>query len=288
MKCENCGKEYDNPIYGTGRFCCASCRAAYTNKQRKLSDIIKQKISQSLKKYYKKDNKNIVKKYFCGSLELNNENYEISKHQSSKWFNKLIPFGLNINTLYTKDFIDEYNKVKQLLYNEYVINQLSPKDIYIKYNCKDYINNSETLLHLFKSYNFPIRHYKEATTLSYLQGKLKVPTHTLGKSFYHNTWDGKIVYLRSSYELDYAIYLDSKKEKYEVEYMHIKYYDTSKKMYRCAIPDFYIPDKNLIIEVKSNYTLDIQNMKDKFKQYTILGYNTKLVLEHKDVDLYSL
>ena len=59
-------------------------------------------------------------------------------------------------------------------------------------------------------------------------------------------------------------------------------------MYRCAIPDFYIPDKNLIIEVKSNYTLDIQNMKDKFKQYTILGYNTKLVLEHKDVDLYSL
>ena len=29
-------------------------------------------------------------------------------------------------------------------------------------------------------------------------------------------------------------------------------------------------------------------MKDKFKQYTILGYNTKLVLEHKDVDLYSL
>ena len=67
MKCENCGQEYDNPTYGTGRFCCASCRAAYTNKQRKLSDITKQKISQSLKKYYKKDNKNIVKKYFCGS-----------------------------------------------------------------------------------------------------------------------------------------------------------------------------------------------------------------------------
>lgn len=59
-------------------------------------------------------------------------------------------------------------------------------------------------------------------------------------------------------------------------------------MYRCAIPDFYILDKNLIIEVKSNYTLDIQNMKDKFKQYTILGYNVKLVLEHKDVDLYTL
>ena len=29
-------------------------------------------------------------------------------------------------------------------------------------------------------------------------------------------------------------------------------------------------------------------MIDKFKAYKDLGYNTKLILEHKEVDLYSL
>ncbi len=288
MNCENCGKYYIKPIYGSGRFCCGSCRCAYTNKHRKISNETKEKISESLKRYYNIKNDIKIKKYFCGTLQLNNENPEISKHQSSKWFNKLIPFGLNINTLYTKKFVDEYNKVKDLLYTEYVINQLSPKDIYIKYNCKKYINNSETLLHLFKSYNFPIRHFSESTTVSYLHGKLKGPTHTLGKDCYHITWNNKKVYLRSTYELDYALYLDSKQIDYDVECKRIKYYDSIKQKYRCAIPDFYISNKNLLVEVKSNYTLDIQNMKDKFNEYIKLGYNVKLILEHKETDLYKL
>lgn len=105
---------------------------------------------------------------------------------------------------------------------------------------------------------------------------------------YHKTWDNNIVYLRSSYETEYANILDNEKIHYEVETLKIKYFDTQLNKERIAIPDFYIKDKNLIVEIKSNFTLDIQNMKDKVISYKNNGYDFKLILEHKEVDLYSL
>lgn len=52
---------------------------------------------------------------------------------------------------------------------------------------------------------------------------------------------------------------------------------------RGAIPDFYIPSTNTIIEIKSSWTLDEQNMKDKMKAYLDLGYNFKLICDHKEI-----
>jgi hypothetical protein len=75
---------------------------------------------------------------------------------------------------------------------------------------------------------------------------------------------------------------------YEVENLHIKYFDSIKKIYRIAIPDFYLPLTNTIIEIKSNYTLNLQEIKDKFYEYKKLGYNIKLILEHKEVDINTL
>lgn len=52
MICENCGKEHDGS-YGSGRFCCSSCRVSFTNKHRKrkpLSDEAKQKLSKHFSK----------------------------------------------------------------------------------------------------------------------------------------------------------------------------------------------------------------------------------------------
>ena len=43
---------------------------------------------------------------------------------------------------------------------------------------------------------------------------------------WHTTWDNTEVYLRSSYELEYAQELDSKQINYEVESLRIKYFDT--------------------------------------------------------------
>lgn len=291
VKCKKCGKEFTVieeetkfPIKGDKYFCCRSCA-----NTRYHSNETKQKISKSIINLDKNIKSRKYKEehtYFCGSKELDEQNYDISRRQSPKWFNKLIPFGFDINSLYTKRIIEEHKKVKQLLYNEYVNNGLSPADIYKKYNCKEYFNNSETLLHIFKDWKFPIRSWSKSCINSWLNGKLNNENnHNQYNQQWYTTWNGKEVYLHSSYELDYAKELDKQKIDYDVECLRIKYWDSQKQEYRCAIPDFYIPSTNTIVEIKSSYTLDEQNMKDKIKAYKELGYNTKLICDHKEINL---
>ena len=129
---------------------------------------------------------------------------------------------------------------------------------------------------------------KERLSEAYLLGKVTLQSSTHFQSEWHTTWDGNEVYLRSSYETDYANELDNNHIKYEVECLRIKYFDSVENRYRCSIPDFYLPDTNTIVEIKSSYTLDIQNMKDKFQAYKNSGYNVKLILEHEEVDIEKL
>jgi hypothetical protein len=236
VKCKNCGKEFKVfeeeskfPIKGDKYFCCRSCANVrhHTKEQKeKIKNTLLNK-PENIKRRLEKQQYKEGHAYYCGSKELNDQNPDISCRQSPKYFNKFIPFGLDISTLYTENFIDEYYKVKQLLYNEYVINCLSPKDIYDKYNCKEYFNNSETLLHVFKSMNFPIRNYSQAVQNAWFTGNLKCGfIHNQYKSCWHTTWNNKEVYLRSSYELDYAKELDEQQIDYEVESLRIKYWNT--------------------------------------------------------------
>ena len=293
LKCQLCGNEYELELteiqYNSGKyskFCSRSCA-----NTRYHSDETKNKIKIGRQKYLDTLPKKIKHKFwYCGTEELTNKYPDISKRQSKKWFNKFIPFGLDISKLGTEQFVDEFYKCKELLYKEYVLNKLSPADIYKKYNCSEYIKHSETLLHIFKDFGFNTRSYSNAVLECHLQGKLncwetKIYPYKRG---WHTTWNNKEIYYRSSYELDYAIELDNKQIDYEVESLRIKYFDSVLNEYRCAIPDFYIPSTNEVIEIKSTYTLDIQNMKDKFKTYIELGYKPKLILEHKEVDINIL
>lgn len=118
--------------------------------------------------------------------------------------------------------------------------------------------------------------------------KLMENHNTQYKNGHHIAWDNKDIYYRSSYELDFALKLDKQKILYEVESLRIEYYDSQKNKNRIAIPDFYLPETNTIVEIKSSWTLDVINMLDKVKVYEDNGYNFKLILEHKDVDIYSL
>ena len=60
MICENCGKEHDGS-FGSGRFCCKSCAASYTNKHRILDrEKINKNISEGLKKYNKENPREII------------------------------------------------------------------------------------------------------------------------------------------------------------------------------------------------------------------------------------
>ena len=64
MICENCGKEYDGS-YGSGRFCSKSCSISYGNKNRIKSIETKQKISNSVKEYFKNNPKSQIHVYTC-------------------------------------------------------------------------------------------------------------------------------------------------------------------------------------------------------------------------------
>ena len=65
------------------------------------------------------------------------------------------------DSLVTLNIFDIDNKILNkstfdTIMQYYELNEKSNYSIETYYNCKDYINNSETLLHLFKSYNFPL------------------------------------------------------------------------------------------------------------------------------------
>lgn len=170
------------------------------------------------------------------------------------------------------------HKTIEFLKAEYFINKQSLVTIKEKYNVQ-----FNTIHNFFKKNGISLKSISFANKESILLGR-QFPENNLKYSVsgIHNTWNNKKVYLRSSYEFDYAKELDSYEIDYDVEFKRIEYYDSIKNEIRIAIPDFYLPKLNMIVEIKSNYTLDLQNMKDKFKSYEKLGFKTKLILDHKE------
>ena len=85
--------------------------------------------------------------------------------------------------------------------------------------------------------------------------------------------------------------MDSQKIPYKVEAKETrtKYRDSELQRERVAVPDFYLPKTNEIIEVKSKYTLgNIQRMKEKFEAYQKRGFIPKLWLDFKFEELRNL
>lgn len=223
----------------------------------------------------------------CGKEFEGTKNQKLCSKECKK-ISKVIPslvkyFGFDINAIGTDKCFEEVEKIKNELNNLYWNKHLSSSDICKMYN---YPNVSNLTGKIFKYLNIQSKTPKESVIENWLNNKMKP---FLGNIHYnqqwHTTWNGKEVYLRSSFEVDYAKELDEQKIEYDVEALRIKYFNTKENEYRCAIPDFYIPSKNMIIEIKSNWTLDEQEMKDKIKAYKELGYKFKLICDHKEIQL---
>lgn len=280
--CENCGKviPYENRY---NKFCNSSCSASYNNKMRgRMSDETKIKISNSL--ILKKIKKPKICKY-CGAIKGTcNDPYVCSKH---KLFSSLQQFGLDITAVGSENIISEFYKAKKNIERFYLIYSTNNEELIKQFNYKSGAANFSKIL---KSLNISKRTLSESLILAWSSGRTTISCDYKSnyKSGWHTTWNGKDIYYRSSYELDYAKYLDEQNIDYEVESLRIKYFDSQTNNYRCAIPDFYIPSTNEIIEIKGLYTLNVQNMKDKFERYKQLGYYPKLILEHKEVNINEL
>ena len=285
--CLTCGKLLKK---GQKKFCSHPCSAFYNNQTRGChSDNTKNKIKEKLISYYKhKKNEQIVEKNnpnnkvgnkrckICGSEECSKN--DVCKHHSINWFSNLECFGFDLKTIGTSQVFYEYKNIADRLKNDYE-NGLSVAQIKDKYN---YPFSVERLVKVINNMGISLRNRSEAVRNGIKQGRCKLPEMINHFNYgWHNTWDGHKVFYRSSYELDVCLELDRQKIHYELENLCIEYYDTMLNKKRYAIPDFYIPSKNKIIEVKSRVTFIKQNMIDKMEEYKKLGYSVELNYEHK-------
>lgn len=300
--CENCGLEH-NGSYGSGRFCSEKCAKSYStkNESKELKEanciICGRKIyinkrastktckcKKCQKLHHKPSDLKVCK--ICGSTYYKNHggcSNEFCKTHRIQGFDLLIRFfGFNKDKIGTSEVEIEFNRVKKNIEDLYWKKNMSSKDIAKKFN---FSSNHSITQTVFKFLDIKPRSFKLATSNAFYTGKMRNVIFNQYKCEWHKSWNGKSFFLRSSYESDYANKLDTLKVEYEVESLRIEYYNSAKREYRCAVPDFYLPETNTIVEIKSNWTLNIQEMKDKKKAYLEQGYNFKLILDHKEIDL---
>lgn len=284
LKCEQCGKYYDiTDIWKSKRFCSSFCSHSYAAKCVKHNDK-KEAFCKKCGKYILISKCASIKNVLCDECKKTRRRKQLGFADiHKKQIRTLIKyFNFDESKNNNDDAELEYNRVKNGLYNLYWNEHKSSTEIakIYKYPSSGNLSNK-----VFRYLNIPSKSCSFATHENILYSRLNYKSSNCNnyKHGWHNTWENKKVFLRSSYEFDYANYLDENKIKYDVENLKIEYFDTILNKIRIAIPDFYLIETNTIVEIKSNYTLDKQNMKDKFKAYKNLGYNTKLILEHKEI-----
>lgn len=277
-KCESCETEFeviDNDHGKSRKFCSISC----SNTKRKMSDVTRKKISEKLKLPNDSLKKNKPKKCkYCGQTPC--KRVDICKKY------QLLPalikyFGFDKSTIGSIEIYEEFDRVRNMLEEDYYDNNLSLLDMSSKYEHKNVRNFSKIL----NSLRIQRRNLSEAVSNALISKNLTLPNCSTYKSGWHTTWNGKKVFYRSSYELDYCHQLDVNKVDYEMEALRILYWDSQLNKQRIAIPDFYIKSDNLIVEVKSDFTYDEINMRDKLKSYNKHGYKLKLILDHNEYEL---
>lgn len=303
-KCLNCGEI----IAKNKMFCSHSCSAIYNNKKKgkkteeeknkiKLSiirnlgyDTIedwknskekKQSIKKNISVKILKDGRWVCKK--CG--DENCERPDVCKNYFRNDQNVLEKYlGFDSSKIGTKDFYKEFDRIINTLKYDYYINELSYSDLSSKYNV-----STSSISSLFKRLKIKIRNISDSTSLAVKNGKMNYDNINIYpyKSGYHATWNNKEVHYRSSYELEYYKKLDEQKIDYEVEKIRIYYYDTQREKQRIAIPDVYIPSENKLVEIKSKWTYNEQNWKDRLKSYKKLGYVVKLIMGHGKNTLFE-
>lgn len=138
---------------------------------------------------------------------------------------------------------------------------------------------------VFRANSIAFRDAVESQKVALEEGRKSVQADEIHfKTGHHTTWEGLEVFYRSSYELEFAQQLDEQKVSYRVENLRIRYFDSQQKRERVAVPDFYLPETNEIVEIKSSWTYDEQLMKDKFKAYREAGYVPRLILDKKEIN----
>jgi len=106
---------------------------------------------------------------------------------------------------------------------------------------------------------------------AYSDGRHKLPEPNYGKRIPYTTQDGRELILRSFLECRVCKFLELNNLGFEYESFSIPYeWNGSVHQY---IPDFYLRDENLIVEVKPSDRQDSENALAKMKASKEQGYN---------------
>lgn len=275
--CLNCGKMVTKYAKEAERhpnfFCCKSCAASYNNRKRIYTHKAHSKSAKKRKRIC-----TVCGQHVCDRPEVCKGNWLRSQQSISR----IKSIGFDITTIGSQRVYDEYDRFRNYIKQLYD-RSLSMSDLAKLWK----IPNSLTITLLFRWLGIQPRSIQEQRRLTLLYKRDRCTIKSTNYHYqhgWHTTWDNDNVYYRSSYELDYCQILDQHQIKYLMENFKIPYFDSMQHKQRIAIPDFYLPESNTIIEVKSKHTYNRQNMIDKMNAYKELGYRFKLVLEHKEYD----
>jgi len=307
--CKHCGKPIPWEKRDNDKYCCRSCAASETNTKRpkfswknKLSheELLARRRTRDRINRAKKNKKELksndierIKNNTCPICGQENCTSEFCKKHNLQQLRGFVKhLGFDSTAIGTIRVFDEFERIKKMIYDLYWNQGLSMADLGKRFNYSSKIGHIPE--NVLESLEIP-RRTKSESQKTYLinnPGRRLVFSDKIFekslKSENHISWDGKSYFLRSSYEIEYAEYLDGLKILYMVEELRIEYLDSQQNRIRVAIPDFYLPDTNEIIEIKSDFTLDIQEMLDKFEAYKNFGYIPKLILEKEEIDLYDI
>ena len=183
-------------------------------------------------------------------------------------------FGFNTTTLGTLASLKEFERVRMLVTQEVANQSLNQLKIKVGHS------NVGNLQKIVKALGVTRNSISSGVKKAILENRLDPGKNLQVFQAWHTTWNGKKAFLRSSYELEYAKQLDEKQIDYEVEALRILYWDSHLLCQRVAIPDFYLPATNTIVEIKADGSpwYDPQNMEDKKKAYLAHGYCFELKL----------
>lgn len=281
--CKQCGKE----IPEGRKFCNSSCAAKYNNKHRtrkpwteeqKKRISLKMKLNFDAKRQRKKYNSDGTLKLkhciYCGKVSgTHRVCEECSSYSKPSIYRKL---HLTEGSLRSR-----FETAKDLVRGWYFRDKQSIPEI------REHTGlHFGTIRYLLTVDGEATRNKSESNKNAIEQGRLlHHPCSPCYKSGKHKTWEGQVYTFRSSWEEKYMQELDEKKISYLYEPFSIRYFDTVQKKERIAIPDFFFPETNTILELKSSWTYDEQNMQDRFKSYREKGYKAKLLLDWQEVSL---
>jgi len=137
------------------------------------------------------------------------------------------------------------NITKEILVKEYIKNKKTLKQIAKLFNC-----NYSVIVNRLKKYNIKVRTIGEARKFVHIKG-------TYEGDYYKGIW------MRSSYEIKFAQFLDLSEIKWLYE---PEVFDLDNTTYT---PDFYIPEWDLYVEVKGWWRKQAKTKFMKFKKQYI-------------------